>query len=320
MQTSVAIPFTCSLYCNDYSFRCDDHQLGGSNVRERERDVRSDLAERRLRAWRVLRTTDGRLLPFRSNRPVQYWLRLDSSGTVDYIWLQNGTSVSYSFTIPSSATFAYGIPAGGYLNNAAASVSIDGSTPVTVDSNLGASGSTTSNDLYLWTDTLGAGTHTWTVTSQGNAVKVYGLWITTSATPLCSTSNGQPWLSISPASVSGLEASINGGVIAPQGTSLTGIDWNWGDGTVLIGCVYFPESHTYHQTGEYTVVVTTTFTNGTKLQASENVTVVSANSSGANLNGADLSGANLTDANLSGANLNKAGGCPEFRRTSVAAR
>ena len=151
-----------------------------------------------------------------------------------------------------------------------------------------------------------AGTHTWTVTSQGNAVKVYGLWITTSATPLCSTSNGQPWLSISPASVSGLEASINGGVIAPQGTSLTGIDWNWGDGTVLIGCVYFPESHTYHQTGEYTVVVTTTFTNGTKLQASENVTVVSANSSGANLNGTDLSGANLTDANLSGANLNKA--------------
>ena len=197
----------------------------------------------------------------------------NSSGTVDFIWLQSGTSVSYSFTIPSWATLTYGIPAGGYLNNAPASVSIDGSTPVTVDSNLGASGSTTSSDLYLWTKTLSAGTYTWTITSQGNAVNVYGLWITTSATPLCATSNGQPWLSINPASVSGLEASINGGVIAPEGTSLTGIDWNWGDGTTEVGCDYFPQSHTYAQSGQYTVVVTTTFTDGTELQASELVTV-----------------------------------------------
>ena len=115
--------------------------------------------------------------------------------------------------------------------------------------------------------------YTWTITSLGNAVNVYGLWVTTSTTPLCSTTNGQPWLSINPASVSGLEASINGGVIAPEGTSLTGIDWNWGDGTTETGCDYFPQSHTYAQSGQYTVVVTTTFTDGTDLQASETVTV-----------------------------------------------
>jgi len=135
----------------------------------------------------------------------------NSSGAVDFIWLQSGTSVSYSFTIPSWATLTYGIPAGGYLNNAPANISIDGSGPEAVVSNLAASGSTTPSDLYLWTDTLGPGTHTWTITSLGNAVNVYGLWITTSATPLCSTSNGQPWLSINPASVSGLEGASTEG-------------------------------------------------------------------------------------------------------------
>ena len=197
----------------------------------------------------------------------------NSSGTVNFIWLQDATSVSYSFTTTSWATLTYGIPAGGYLNNAPAIISIDGSGPEAVVGDLGASGSTTPSDLYLWTDTLGPGTHTWTITSLGNAVNVYGLWVTTSTTPLCSTTNGPPWLSINPASVSGLEASINGGVMAPEGTSLTGIDWNWGDGTTETGCDYFPQSHTYAQSGQYTVVVTTTFTDGTDLQASETVTV-----------------------------------------------
>ena len=49
-------------------------------------------------------------------------------------------------------------------------------------------------------------------------------------------------------------------MIAPEGTSLTGIDWNWGDGTTEIGCYYFIQSHTYARSGQYTVVVTTTFT------------------------------------------------------------
>jgi hypothetical protein len=93
------------------------------------------------------------------------------------------------------------------------------------------------------------------------------------ATTSCVTTNGQEPLTLSPASVSGLEASINGGVNAPQGTLLTGIDWNWGDGTVLTGCLYFPQSHTYQEAGTYNVVVTTTFTNGTQQQASEDVTV-----------------------------------------------
>lgn len=174
----------------------------------------------------------------------------------------------------------YGIPAGGYLNNAAASISIDGSSPVTIDSDLGGFGSTTSSDLYLWTSgALGAGTHTWTITSQGNAVNVYGLWITGGPTSTtCSTTNGQPSLTLYPigtdeSSESGLSVTINGVVIAPEGTSLTAIDWNWGDGTTLLGCVYFPETHTYAASGTYTVVVTTTFTDGSQLQASEEVTV-----------------------------------------------
>lgn len=92
-------------------------------------------------------------------------------------------------------------------------------------------------------------------------------------TGTCSTTNGTPSLTLQTASISGLTASINGLVIAPTGTLLTGIDWNWGDGTTQTGCVYFPESHTYAAAGQYDVVVTATFTNGSALEASEEVQV-----------------------------------------------
>lgn len=99
--------------------------------------------------------------------------------------------------------------------------------------------------------------------------------INISGTPptTCSTTNGTPSLSLFPATVSGLAVTINGVVIAPPGTLLTGIDWNWGDGTTQTGCVYFPETHDYAVAGEYDVTVTTTFTNGSQLQASEEVSV-----------------------------------------------
>ncbi|MGO9298961.1 MAG: fibronectin type III domain-containing protein [Acidimicrobiales bacterium] len=207
----------------------------------------------------------------------------EPDGIVDYIWLHSGATVSYSFTVPAgnAETLTYGIPAGGYLNNAASSVSIDGSSPVTVNSNLRGFGATASSDLYLWTSSaLSPGTHTWTITSQGDAVNVYGLWLAAAAasTPTCWTTNGQEDLTLYPNGVyqsneSGLAVTIDGVVIAPEGTLLTGIDWNWGDGTIQTGCVYFPQSHTYQEAGTYNVVVTTTFTDGTQLQASEDVTV-----------------------------------------------
>jgi PKD repeat protein len=89
----------------------------------------------------------------------------------------------------------------------------------------------------------------------------------------CSTTNGTPSLSLFGATISGLSVTINGVVIAPDGTQLTGIDWNWGDGTSQTGCDYFPETHDYASAGQYTVVVTTTFTDGSQLQATETVSV-----------------------------------------------
>jgi len=46
-----------------------------------------------------------------------------------------------------------------------------------------------------------------------------------------------------------------------------------GDGITLSGCSYFPETHDYASPGQYHVVVTTTFSNGLQLVATETVTV-----------------------------------------------
>jgi hypothetical protein len=95
----------------------------------------------------------------------------------------------------------------------------------------------------------------------------------------CSTTNGTKQLSLSTASISGYAVTINGVIIAAPGTELTGIDWNWGDGTVATGCIYFPESHTYANSGSFTVTVTATFSDGSQLQATQQVTVSSTESS-----------------------------------------
>jgi hypothetical protein len=89
----------------------------------------------------------------------------------------------------------------------------------------------------------------------------------------CQTTNGSPSLHLFPAMISGLTATINGVVIVTQGSTLTGIDWNWGDGTTLAGCSYFPQSHAYAHAGDYTVTVTTTGTNGFQLETTEMVSV-----------------------------------------------
>jgi serine/threonine protein kinase/PKD repeat protein len=89
----------------------------------------------------------------------------------------------------------------------------------------------------------------------------------------CQTTNGTSSLSLFPATISGMAVTINGVVIAPGGAKLTGIDWNWGDGITQTGCSYFPETHDYASAGQYHVVVTTTFSNGLQLEATETVTV-----------------------------------------------
>ena len=91
--------------------------------------------------------------------------------------------------------------------------------------------------------------------------------------PACGTTNGPAQLHLGTPTTSGLKATVNGVVIVTPGSALTGIEWNWGDGTDLTGCDYFPESHTYRQAGQYTVTVTTTGTLGFRLSASESVTV-----------------------------------------------
>jgi serine/threonine protein kinase len=89
----------------------------------------------------------------------------------------------------------------------------------------------------------------------------------------CQTTNGTSSLSLFQPTISGLAVTINGVVIAPQGTVLTGINWNWGDGITQTGCAYFPETHDYANTGQYTVVVTTTFSDGSELRETETVSV-----------------------------------------------
>jgi hypothetical protein len=137
-------------------------------------------------------------------------------GGAQYIYLpDNGSSLTYSFTVPgaTSETLTYGIPAGGYVNNVAGAVSVDGGAPVTVDTDLGAFDQTTPSDLPLWTSSsLGPGTHTWTITSTGDAVNVYGLWLDTATLSTSLTGGSQ----------SGTAISVSSGTAVTDGATLTG--------------------------------------------------------------------------------------------------
>jgi len=98
-----------------------------------------------------------------------------------YIYLPtSGSSLTYSFTVPTGAsdTLTYGIPAGGFVNNVAATISLDGGSPATENSDLGPFNQTVPTDVALWTSPpLAAGPHTWTITSSGDSVNLYGLWL-----------------------------------------------------------------------------------------------------------------------------------------------
>ena len=143
-----------------------------------------------------------------------------------YLYFDGGTSASYGFTVPSgdTETITYGIPAGDYLNNVDATVSVDGGAPVTVSSNEGPIGSTTSSDLALLTSgPLGPGSHTWTINSTGHAVNVYGLWVTASA-PVATTvddaATDDPWSGDEVTGASAYDTAAITGVagVTPTGT------------------------------------------------------------------------------------------------------
>ncbi|MGI0062169.1 MAG: PKD domain-containing protein, partial [Nitrosotalea sp.] len=81
-----------------------------------------------------------------------------------------------------------------------------------------------------------------------------------------------PNLTLYSPSVNGLTATING-VTSPttSGASITRISWDWGDGQTSTG--WFPLSHTYSNSGTYTVKVTSYDSNGYWRWATDIVTV-----------------------------------------------
>ncbi len=118
--------------------------------------------------WNTTTTVDG--------RPPE---------TVNHVSIRKGGSVSYRFTVASGAyrTVTYGIPKGGWRNNATATVTVDDGAATTV---IGRAppGSTASSGRSLWTSgSLGSGSHSITIRSDGSSVNVYGLWIAVANSP-----------------------------------------------------------------------------------------------------------------------------------------
>jgi hypothetical protein len=146
-----------------------------------------------------------------------------------YFYLDGlGSSITYTFTVPSGTNDAvtYGIPAGGYLNNVGATVSVDGGAAQPTTTDVGGYGSTTSSDLSLWTTSgLGPGSHKVTIVSEGNSVNVYGLWIESSSTTVAA---GTPVVSALSPDAIGFE----GTPVTITGTGLSGataVDFGPGD-------------------------------------------------------------------------------------------
>ncbi len=149
-------------------------------------------------------------------------------GGAKYIYLPaSGGSLTYAFTVPSgsSESVTYGIPAGGFLNNVDATVSFDGGAPVTLSSHLGAFDQTTASDVALWSDpSVGPGAHTWKVTSNGDAVNIYGLWVNENVTSLST--------SLSDGGQSGTSISTPPGTPVNDSSVLTGTNASAATGTV----------------------------------------------------------------------------------------
>ena len=110
----------------------------------------------------------------------------------DRIFLGGGGTASYSFRVPASRTetIAYGIPTGGYVNNAPAEVSINGVTDATIKTGMGGIGGSTQTQLILWRKSFGPGTYVLTFRSGGSAVNFYGLWIENASSEVQTSESG----------------------------------------------------------------------------------------------------------------------------------
>ena len=123
-------------------------------------------------------------------------------------------------------------------------------------------------------------TNIWVTNNLSNSVTklVPPSGTTTSLTTTLTTSTTapqktRPTVTLYPASTNGLIVSINGITQAmTPGATISTISWQWGDGQTTNGV--FPQTHTYAQTGTYTIAVTSTDSNGTTNSASESVSVV----------------------------------------------
>ncbi|HXW90537.1 MAG TPA: hypothetical protein VEK33_08315 [Terriglobales bacterium] len=107
----------------------------------------------------------------------------------DRIFMHGGASVSYSFSVAAGQqqTVAYGIPTGGFVNNAPAEVSVNGVTVASLSQGLAGFGTTTPLKRVLWERNFTPGDYVVTLQSGGEAVNVYGIWQSTSQTEQPST-------------------------------------------------------------------------------------------------------------------------------------
>jgi hypothetical protein len=74
---------------------------------------------------------------------------------------------------------------------------------------------------------------------------------------------------IFPPCINGLQVNINGGTYPPTGAEVTNIVLNWGDGQQTSG--YFPNNHTYASAGNYTIQVTSEYSDGSSATLSQAV-------------------------------------------------
>jgi hypothetical protein len=106
----------------------------------------------------------------------------NGAGAVLYVWLHSGAGVKYTFKVPAgrSEKLIYRIPSGGFLNNATAVVTLDGTPAGTVAPQRTAFRMTALSHVDLWTSRrLSPGLHTLAIVSKGNAVNFYGFWVVT---------------------------------------------------------------------------------------------------------------------------------------------
>jgi len=118
----------------------------------------------------------------------------NGDGIVDYTYLTGGSSVSYTFTVPSGTTthLTLDTPSaqdlgngstsikGGYLNNSPAEISVDGHSAGSITKsmgNFGAECQTIARCIVWQSGALGAGTHTLTVKAANDYINFYGLWV-----------------------------------------------------------------------------------------------------------------------------------------------